>query len=104
MKELEVYKGLIFVCAILFNKTLVVTVFGWMVLKVQRNKGVELISFTLFLFQNFDDMNLNQDGYDSSDKKSSDDEGKTWYPLLCGSCGSCTLLFKSVERIFQHTE
>lgn len=48
-----------------------------MVLKVQRNKGVELISFTLFVFQNFDDMNLNQDGYDSSDKKSSDDEGKT---------------------------
>ena len=44
-------------------------------LKVQRNKGVELIS--LFLFQNFDDMNLNQDGYDSSDKKSSEDEEKT---------------------------
>lgn len=82
MKELEVYEGVIFVYAILFNKTLVVTVFGWMVLKVQRNKGVELISFTLFLFQNFDDMNLNQDGYDSSDKKSSEDEEKTWYPLL----------------------
>ena len=32
-------------------------------------------------------MNLNQDGYDSSDKKSSEDEGKTWYQLCCDFVG-----------------
>jgi len=42
-----------------------------------KENSTDFMDEVLRELENFDDMNLNQDGYDSSDKKSSEDEGKT---------------------------
>lgn len=42
-----------------------------------KENSTDFMDEVLRELENFDDLNLNQDGYDSSDKKSSEDEGKT---------------------------
>lgn len=42
-----------------------------------KENSTDFMDEVLRELENFDDLNLNQDGYDSSDKKSCEDEGKT---------------------------